>query len=66
MLVAVGFTMPDSEGCPSVFFHAELRLLLIVYVDDFKMSGPKESLKKGWSLTASKTDLDTPKPVGRC
>ena len=65
MLVAVGFAIPDPEGWPSVFFHANLRLLLIVYVDDFKMSGPKDSLQKGWSLIASKIDLDTPGPVGR-
>ena len=42
MLIAVGFIMPDPEGWPSVFFHPQLKLLLVVYVDDFKMSGPKE------------------------
>ena len=46
-LLAVGFIMPDPEGWPSVFYHHELRLLMVVYVDDFKMSGPKESMKKG-------------------
>jgi len=42
--------MPDPEGWPSVFFHPELKLLLVVYVDDFKMAGPIESMSKGWKL----------------
>ena len=65
MLLLVGFIMPDPEGWPSVFFHPELKLLLVVYVDDFKMSGPKENMSKGWSLIASKIDMDTPGEVNR-
>ena len=34
-LKAVGFIMPDPEGW-SVFFHPTLKLLLVVYVDDFQ------------------------------
>ena len=64
-LLAVGFIMPDPEGWPSVFYHYELRLLMVVYVDDFKMSGPKESMKKGWDLVASRIDMDTPGVVSR-
>ena len=48
MLAEGGFVMPDPEGWPSVFFHPELRLLLVVYVDDFKMAGPTETILKGW------------------
>ena len=65
MLVTVGFIMPDPEGWPSVFFHPELKLLLVVYVDDFKMSGPKESIAKGWELIASKIDMDVATDIGR-
>ena len=65
MLVAVGFIMPDPEGWPSVFFHPELKLLLVVYVDDFKMSGPKESMSKGWELVGSRIDMDVPTDIGR-
>ena len=64
-LKAVGFIMPDPEGWPSVFFHPVLKLLLVVYVDDFKMSGPKESMKKGWELIGSKIDMDTPTEANR-
>ena len=65
MLQEVGFVMPDPEGWPSVFFHPELKLLLVVYVDDFKMAGPIESMPKGWQLIASKIDMDTPGKVNR-
>ena len=65
MLVMVGFIMPDPEGWPSVFYHPELKLLLVVYVDDFKMSGPKESIAKGWELIASKIDMDVATDIGR-
>jgi hypothetical protein len=33
---------------PSVFFHPALKLLLSIYVDDFKLAGPTENLAKGW------------------
>jgi hypothetical protein len=35
---------------PSVFFHPELKLLLSIYVDDFKLPGPTGNLAKGWAL----------------
>ena len=54
-----------AEGWPSVFFHPKLKLLLVVYVDDFKMSGPKESMQKGWELIGSKIDMDTPTEANR-
>ena len=42
--------MPDLEGWPSAFFHPAL-LLLVLYVDDFKLSGPKEpNRRRGGSL----------------
>ena len=65
MLAEVGFFMPDPEGWPSVFFHDRLKLLLVVYVDDFKMSGPKESMKRAWELIGSRIDMDKPGTVGR-
>ena len=46
------------------FFHPTLKLLLAVYVDDFKMSGPSDSMKKGWELISSKIDMDSPTPMG--
>ena len=65
MLGEVGFQLVFPAAWPSVFFHPTLKLLLAVYVDDLKMSGPSDSMKKGWELVSSKIDMDTPTPMGR-
>jgi hypothetical protein len=49
---------------PSVFYHAELRLLLTVYVDDFKLAGPEENLEKGWALLRQQIDIGPSSRVG--
>ena len=38
----------------------------MVYVDDFKMAGPKAALVKGWKLIREGLDVDAPAPVDRC
>ena len=65
MLLQVGFRLVFSAAWPSVFFHPKLKLLSAVYVDDFKMAGPKANMKRGWELISSKIDMDTPSPIGR-
>jgi len=47
-LLAQGFV--PIEHWPSCYFHERLKLMLAVYVDDFKLSGPKENLAQGWKL----------------
>ena len=44
-----------------MFWHPKLKLLLGVYVDDFKMSGPSNNIDGGWKLISSQIDMDTPK-----
>ena len=50
MLKEVGFHLVFPAAWPSVFYHPDLKLLLAVYVDDFKMAGPKQNMAKGWEL----------------
>ena len=45
--------------------HPKLKLYLIVYVDDFKMAGPRVSLSEGWKLIRSGITTDDPVPVNR-
>ena len=33
---------PMGEEWPACYVHDKLRLMLVVYVDDFKLAGPKE------------------------
>jgi hypothetical protein len=42
---------------PSVFYHSEMRLLLTIYVDDFKLAGPEENISKGWDLLRTRIDI---------
>ena len=49
----------------SIFYHAELDLLLVICVDDFKMAGPAKNLDKGWKTVESVIDMDPPEPFGR-
>ena len=60
---SVGFK-PVGEEWPSVYFHQELKLLLVVYVDDLKMAGPKQNLKRGWEMLRSKLNIEPETDLG--
>ena len=45
----IGFK-PIGGEWPSMYFHDELKLLLVIYVDDLKLAGPSENLAKGWEM----------------
>ena len=64
-LKTVGWTPVNPEIRQSIFYHAELDLLLVIYVDDFKMAGPSKNLDKGWKTIESVIDMDPPEPFGR-
>ena len=54
-----------------MFIHRDLRLLLMVYVDVFKLAGPSELLAEGWKLIRSdRTEdgliIDEPAPMNLC
>ena len=60
---SVGFK-PVGEEWQSCYFHPALKLYLVVYVDDFRMAGPKENLAKGWSLIRKGLEVVPPVPIG--
>ena len=37
--------------------------MLVVYVDDFKLSGPAKNLAKGWKLIRDSIKTDAPHPA---
>ena len=39
--------------------------MLVVYVDDFKLAGPKGNLSKGWQLIRSKMKMEEAAPITR-
>ena len=56
------FADPELGG-GSRFFHRELRLFLIFYVDDFKLAGPAANLSAGWTLLRQRINIEDPGPV---
>ncbi len=62
-VLSVGFEKMMGWEC--LFVHKKLSLILSVYVDDFKLVGKSENLKKGWQcLKDAGLLLDNPTPLG--
>ena len=53
------------DNGPSVLFHPELRLVLVVCVDDFTMRGPRANIKAGWASLRGEIKMGDPEPFGR-
>ena len=49
---------------PSCYYHSKLRVSLAVYVDDFKMSGPKAAMETAWGLIRKDLVLEDPTDIG--
>jgi len=56
--------VPMGEEWPSMYFHKELKLMLVIYADDLKMAGPKENLKKGWEMLRTKLKIEPETELG--
>ena len=41
-----------------VYIHEKLQLVLVVYVDDFKMAGPQKNLAQGWSMLRTRLKIE--------
>ena len=52
-----GFT--PVPNWPGLFTHAAEKLLLSIYVDDFKMAGPKLAVAKMWKTLSKHLDLES-------
>ena len=60
-LTSVGFvSAPDWR---STYWHLGLQLLLMVYVDGFKVAGPSANFTKAWGLIRQKMETDEPHAV---
>ena len=62
-LQSVGFEpIVDWRSC---YFHKKWQLFLVVYVDDFKLSGPQANLAKGWKVIREGINMGDPEPLGK-
>ena len=61
-LRSVGFQdIPDWRSC---FWHPRYKVYLTVYVDDFKMAGPKRSMASAWADIRKGVKTGDPEPAG--
>ena len=63
MLKQVGYV--KVKGWAGVFRHEELDLFLVVYVGDFKMSGPAKNIAAGWALISKVIKMEEPRQLKR-
>ena len=61
--LSVGFHAVE-DGWVSCYWHDELRLFLIIYVDDFKLSGPVNDIKQGWALLRKSLVIEPETRIG--
>ena len=54
--------MPNHPSC---FWFAELKLLLIIYVDDLLLAGPSEHHEAFWKKLGALVTLGPPEPMDR-
>ena len=52
--------IPEWKSC---FWRPELEVLLILYVDDFKLAGPTHNLPKAWAKIRSRINTGEPTPL---
>ena len=55
--------LPDTWN--SIFYHDEHKCMLVVYVDDFKLAGPKDKLASAWKSLRSAVNIGEPEPFDR-
>ena len=55
---------PVGPEWPGMYYHKKLQLLLVIYVDDLKMAGPTQNLKKGWDMLRSKLRIEPETELG--
>ena len=49
---------------PSCFYHPDLDVLLVIYVDDIKVAGPKDKLPEVWKLLRQGFKIGPEGPAG--
>ena len=64
MFAKLGSCQLGKSGHQSMYFHEGLRLLLIIYVDDLKLSRLEQNLPKGWELLRSKLRIEPETGLG--
>jgi hypothetical protein len=71
--IGFGPVAPADRAWRGCYFSLQLKCYMIVYVDDFKIAGPKDNVKAAWELIRGPNPrakergivLDNPTPAGK-
>ena len=56
-----GFRLFSPQNWPCVYWNDERKLLLVLYVDDMKLSGPKGQMEEAWKDLGRCINLEKPR-----
>ena len=65
MLVSEKWTLLARNTWKSTYWHAGMKMLLVVYVDDFRMSGPEQNFPKAWETIRKHIKTSDPQKSGK-
>ena len=65
-LASIGFAPVPHWRSTYWHWHPELKLFLMVYVDDFKIARPSANFAKDWSMIRHNIKTDEPHAVTKC
>ena len=65
MLVGEGWSLMARNTWKSTYWHKAMKMLLVVYVDDFRMSGPEGNFPKAWETIRRHIKTSDPQKSGK-
>jgi hypothetical protein len=65
MLLREGWEPVSPDAMRSVYWHRKFECVLVLYVDDFRISGPKDKLKQAWASIRKHIKTGEPEPSGK-
>ena len=63
-LIKEGWTLVEPNAWRSVYYHAKLETSMILYVDDFRLSGPEVNMPAAWKTIQRRVSISDPEVSG--
>ena len=65
-IMDAGFKPINREAWRSMYYHEKLGCMLMVYVDDFLMSGPPKAMLEAWKGLRKDITMEDPAVINKC
>ena len=64
-LTEEGWILVEPNAWRSVYYHKKLEVIMILYVDDFRLSGPSQNMKEAWATVTRHVKISEPEGSGK-